>query len=136
MEGTKIYSDNGQVLIAELPTSVVQLYDSMRQVRKNPPEKDLAAVYGLTTIKKTLTDEKDMETSENFLKKVGFQYPDDFLMYYIYKMLDGDVHRCGHCVHFREDVGGLCTKWRDYVGASYLMDDCFERRIETGMQKD
>lgn len=131
MESTKIYSDNGQVLIAEIPTTILQLYSSMRPVSEYTPEQNLADIYSLETIKRPLVNETDMENSLAFLKKVGFQCPEDFLTYYICRRLDADVHRCGHCAHFREDVGGLCTKWRDYVDASYLMDDCFERQTGT-----
>jgi hypothetical protein len=124
---TKIYSSNGQVFITELPDTVVQLYDSLRGFDSGTPEQELAVLYEWKTIGRQILNEQDLDDSIAFLRRIGFQY--DFFMYHIYRMLDADVHRCGHCVHFRADVGGLCTKWRDYVGASYLMNDCFERRI-------
>jgi hypothetical protein len=128
MESTNIFSDNGEVFIAELPTSVVQLYDSLRPSHRCTVEQSLAALYGWETVIHNIRNEEDMEKFLAFLKEVGFNSPEDFLMYHVYQMLDSRVHRCGLCSNYWEECDGLCSTYGNSVHPYSIMENCFDRR--------
>jgi hypothetical protein len=128
MESTNIFSDNGEVFIAELPTSVVQLYDSLRVSDFDTPEQELGVFYGWKTVFHDIRNEEDMEISLAFLKEVGFNSPEDFLMYHVYQMLDSRVHRCGLCANYAEEYDGLCCVYCNLVSPMSIMENCFDSR--------
>jgi hypothetical protein len=128
MESTNIFSDNGEVFIAELPTSVVQLYESLWPPHGCTVELSLAALYGWETIFHDIRDEEDMEKSLAFLKNVGFNSPEDFLMYHVYQMLDSRIHRCGLCANYVEECDGLCSVYFYTVSPKTIKAKCFDSR--------
>jgi hypothetical protein len=128
IESTRIYSDNRQVLIAEIPTTIVQLYDSLRPSHRCSTEQSLAALYGWKTIFRDIKTSQDMDESIRFIKAAGFLYPDDFIIYHVYQMLDTGVTRCGLCANYSPQYDGFCSVNFSNMPPMAIMPRCFDRR--------
>lgn len=131
VNGSKIYTSDGKIMIAELTHGEDHIYARARTLHdKSIPDKDLAEWYGDLTIGRNIETQEDLEESIKYLETIGYHNTSDFLRDKLWEWINTDAPCCKNCANYVEEANGLCGVWLNEVCETNVMEECFVRRGE------